>query len=125
MLGVAKECGVASRRRKFIMRPSKSASASCIRNSGARREDAIQGDGECGLLRCRNPSKHPCLQVSLSWPDGTTEGAKGAAIGTISLALTRIAIVELPWRRTTTNKSSRDPEKESGRATWHKCGSSG
>jgi hypothetical protein len=42
------------------------------------------------------PSIHVC-----SLPYGTTEGAKGAAIGTIALALTRIAIVELPWRHTT------------------------
>jgi hypothetical protein len=70
---------------------------------GTGREDAIQGDGECGLPRCRNPSKHPCLQVSLSWPDGMSEGAKGAAIGTISLALTRIAIVKIPWRHITLN----------------------
>ena len=80
-------------RRKSIEMLLKSASVPCIRKLGTGRQDDIQGDSESGLPRCRNPSKHPCLQVSLSWPDGTTEGAKGAEIGTISLALTRIAIV--------------------------------
>lgn len=50
--------------------------------------------------RCHRLPRHSCFWMLGSWPARPTEAAKGAAIGTMSLALTRIAFGRIPWRST-------------------------